>query len=168
LPLLQAKRAESGADRPTTGSKVSAMYKETVDEAIDLYVTERMAKGKQMAITHFLACIYMKQQGEIAETMRRVRGMTRYYIDLTKVTLNPFKGPELAWLASMVNIAVYAAVLISLEEQRPLGIVLLSGALVNACYLIRCAAAKWCELHVMLAIYCEILQIADHELETLA
>lgn len=144
------------------------MNKDTVDEAIDLYVAERMVKGKQTAITHFLACIYLKQQGrEIAEAMRRIRGMTRYYIDLTRVTLNPFKGPELAWLASMVNIAVYAAVLISLEEQRLLGIVLLSGALVNAGYLIRNAAAKWCQLHVMIAIYSEIVQITDQELKSL-
>jgi len=145
------------------------MNKDMVDEAIDLYVTERMSKGKQTAITHFLACIYLKQQGrEIAESMRRVRGMTSYYIDLTKVTLNPFKGPELAWLASTLNIAIYAAVLISLEEQRLLGFFLLSGALVNAFYLIRCAAAKWCELNVMVAIYNEIVQITDHELESLA
>jgi hypothetical protein len=145
------------------------MNKETVDEAIDIYVTERMAKGKQMAITHFLACMYLKQQSwEVAESMRRVRGLTRYYINLTKVMLNPFKGPEIPWLASMVNIAIYAAVLISLEEQRLLGIVLLAGTLVNALYLIHCAAKKWCELHVMLAIYDEIVQIADHELETLA
>jgi hypothetical protein len=145
------------------------MSKETVDEAIDIYMTERMVKGKQLAITHFLACIYLKQQnGEIAESMRRVRGLTRYYIDLTKVTLNPFKGPEIAWLASMVNIAIYAAVLISLEDQRLLGIALLSGTLVNACYLVRCAIKKWCDLHVMLAIYDELVQIADHELENLA
>ncbi len=145
------------------------MSKETVDEAIDIYVTERMAKGKQRAITHFLACLYLKQQSwEIADSMRRVQGLTRYYIDLTKVTLNPFKGPELAWLASVMNIAVYATVLISLEEQRLLGIALLSGTLVNAGYLIHCIARKWCELHVMLAIYDEIVQITDHELEGLA
>ena len=131
-----------------------------------MYVAERMARGKQKAITHFLACIYLKQQNwEIAESMRRVRGMTRYYIDLTRVTLNPFKGPEVAWLASMVNIALYAAVLISIDEQRLLGIALLSGTLVNACYLLRRVAKKWCEMHVMLAIYDEIVQIADHELE---
>jgi len=143
--------------------------KETVDEAIDIYVTERMAKGKQTAIKHFLACMYLKQQSwEIPESMRRVRGLTRYYIDLTKVMLNPFKGPEVAWLASMVNIAIYAGVLISIEEQRTLGIALLSGTLANALYLIRSAAKKWCDLHVMLAIYDELVQIADHELEELA
>ena len=38
------------------------MNKEIVDEAIDMYVTERMAKGKQTAVRHFLACIYLKQQ----------------------------------------------------------------------------------------------------------
>jgi hypothetical protein len=145
------------------------MNKETVDEAIEIYVTERMVKGKQTAVKHFLACIYLKEQSwEIAESMRRVRGLTRYYIDLTKVMLNPLKGPEVAWLASMVNIGIYAAVLISIDEQRTLGITLLSGTLVNACYLIRNATKKWCDLHVMLAIYDELVQLADHELEELA
>lgn len=144
------------------------MSKETVDEAINLYVSERMEKGKQLAISHFLACLYLKQQREeIVESMRRVRGMTRYYIDLTKVMLNPFKGPEIAWLASMVNIAIYGAVLISIDEQRALGIALLSGTLANGLYLVRSVLKKWCDLHVMLAIYDEIVQIADHELESL-
>ena len=163
----RGRRVAGGACR--SGSRrVTAMSKETVDEAINMYVTERMAKGKQMAISHFLANLYLKEQSEgILEAMRRVRSLTRYYIDLTKVMLNPFKGPEIAWLASMLNIAIYAAVLISVEEQRNLGISLLSGTLVYGCYLIRNVARKWCDLHVMLAIYDEIVQIADHELESL-
>ena len=145
------------------------MKKETVDEAIDIYVAERMVKGKQTAMSHFLACIYMKQQSwEIAEAMRRVRGMTRYYMDLARVMQNPFKGPEIAWLFSMINIAIYAIVLISIDEQRNLGIALLSGTLVNAGYLVRSAAKKWCDLNVMLAIYDEIVQLADRELQELA
>jgi hypothetical protein len=156
------------ANQLATAREVSTMKKDTVDEAIDLYVAERMAKGKDTASSHFLACIYLKQQGlEIAEYIRRIRGMTRYYIDLTKVTQNPFKGPDVAWLGSMVSIAIYALVLISMEEQRPLGIVLLAGVLVNACYLVRRIAAKWCELNVMVAIYNEIVQITEHELESL-
>ena len=144
------------------------MSKETADEATDIYVSERMAKGKQMAITHFLARIYLKEQNwETAESMRRIRGLTRYYIDLTKVMLNPFKGPEIAWLASMIFIAIYAAILISLDDQRLLGIALLSGTLVNGGYLVRNGIKKWCELHVMLAIYDEIVQITDRELESL-
>jgi len=144
------------------------MNEETVDEAIDIYVTERMAKGKQTALTHFLACIYLKQHGsEIAESMRRVRGLTSYYIDLTKVMLNPFKGPEIAWLAAMINIAIYGCVLIAMDEQRVLGIALLSGTLVNGGYLIHNAVKKWCDLHVMLAIYLELAQITDQELENL-
>lgn len=145
------------------------MSKETVDEAISMYVSERMEKGKQMAISHFLACLYLKQQrSEILESMKRVRGLTCYYIDLTRVMLNPFKGPEVAWLASMINIAVYAGFLISVEEQRALGLALLSGTLVYGLYLVRNVAKKWCDLHVMLAIYEEIVQIADRELESLA
>ncbi|GFO56122.1 hypothetical protein GMSM_31290 [Geomonas sp. Red276] len=145
------------------------MNKETVDEAIDGYVNERMAKDKETALTHFLARIYLKQPaGEIAEAMRRVRGMTRYYIELTKVMVNPFKGPEVAWLASMIFIAIYAIILISMDDQRLLGIALLSGTLVNAAYLVTSGVKKWCRLHVMLAIYDEIVQITDHELESLA
>lgn len=145
------------------------MSKETADEAIDIYLTERMSQGKQMASTHFLARMYLKQQGwEVAESMRRVRGLTSYYIDLTKVMLNPFKGPEIAWFASMINIAIYAAILISIEDQRLLGIALLSGTMVNAGYLVRSGIKKWCDLHVKLAIYNELVQIADHELENLA
>lgn len=144
------------------------MSMETVDEAISMYVAERMEKGRQKASSHFLAYMYLKQQREeIVESMRRVRGMTRYYIDLTRVTQNPFKGPEIAWFASMVNIAIYGAVLISIDEQRTLGIALLSGTLANGLYLLRSALKKWCDLHVMLAIYDEIVQIADHELESL-
>lgn len=148
---------------------VPAMKKETVDEAIDIYVAERMVKGKQKAMAHFLAFMYMKKQSwEVAEAMRRVRGMTRYYIDLAKVVQNPFKGPEMAWLFSMINIAIYAVVLMTIEEQRTLGISLLSGTLVNAAYLLRNAVKKWCELSVTLAIYAEIVQLADRELEELA
>ncbi|GFO60767.1 hypothetical protein GMST_30920 [Geomonas silvestris] len=145
------------------------MKKDSVDEAIDLYVTERMVRGKESASSHFLACIYLKQQRwEIAEYLQRICGMTRYYIDLATVTRNPFKGPEIAWLGTMLCLAAYAVMLISMEEQRTLGILLLSGVMVNACYLMRRVAAKWCELHVMVAIYDEIVQITEHELESMA
>ena len=145
------------------------MNKDTVDEAIDIYVTERMAKGKQIAISHFMACLYLKQQSwEIAESMRRVRSMTRYYIDLNKVMQNPFKGPEIAWLATMVNMAIYGGVLTSIDEQRILGILLLSGTLVYASYLLRIVVKKWCDLNVKLAIYEELIQITDTELEQMA
>lgn len=145
------------------------MKKEVVDEAIDIYVAERMVKGKQKAVAHFLAFIYMKKQSaEIAEAMRRVRGMTRYYIDLAKVVQNPFKGPEMAWLFSMINIAIYSVILITIDEQRTLGIALLSGTLVNAAYLLRNAVKKWCDLSVTLAIYAELLQLADSELKELS
>jgi hypothetical protein len=145
------------------------MMKDTIDEAINMYLSERMERGKQLALTHFLACIYLKEPGKgMADAMRRVQGMTRYYIDLTKVMLNPLKGPEVAWLAAIVNIAIYAAILISLEDQRLLGIGLLSGTMVNAAYLIRNGVRKWCDLHVKLAIYSEIVEIADNELQHLA
>lgn len=145
------------------------MNRKGIDEAIEMYVSERMAQGKKKALSHFLASLYLKEQREeMAEALRKVRGLTRYYIDLAKLMLNPWKGPELAWLASMLSVAIYATVLIVMEDQRPLGICLLSGTLVNAYYLIRSAARKWCDLHVMIAIYDEIVQIIDQELEALA
>lgn len=144
------------------------MNRESIDKAIEFYVNERLAQGKQKAISHFLACLYLKQQREeIVDSMRSVLGLTRYYIDLAKVMLNPFKGPELAWLATMISVAIYACALISMTEQRVLGICLLSGTLVNASYLIHSVARKWCDLHVMIAIYSEIIQVVDDELEQL-
>ncbi|MBJ6727597.1 GSU0071 family protein [Geomesophilobacter sediminis] len=146
------------------------MNKESIDEAIEFYVTERMTPhGKKKALSHFLACLYLKQQREeIVESLRKVLGLSRYYIDLAKVMLNPFKGPELAWLATMISLAVYGGVLMSIDEEQTLGICLFSGAVVNAGYLIRSVAKKWCDLHVMIAIYTEIIQIVDDELEQLA
>lgn len=144
------------------------MNRDNIDQAIELYVNERMAQGKKKALSHFLACIYVKQQREeIVESMRRVLGLTRYYIDLARVMLNPFKGPEFAWLATMICIFAYAIELVTMDEQRTLGLCLLSGTLVNAGYLIHSVAKKWCDLHVMIAIYSELVQIVDKELEQL-
>ena len=141
----------------------------TIDEAIEKYVNERMVTGKEIAYEHFLAYTYMKHQGkEIAEFMTKVKGLSRYYIDFLKVMQNPFKGPELAWFASMLSIAIYSGLLLASEEQWPLGISLLVGTVINALYLISYTAKKWCDMNVMIAIYGEIVQIAEQELETLA
>ena len=145
------------------------MKAEIIDEAIDKYVQERMTNGKARATEHFLCYAYLKQgQEDMTEFLQKVNGLSRYYIDFLKVMANPFKGPELAWFASMLTIATYAVILMTSEEEQLLGILLLAGTLVNGCALLRAIARKWCDIEVMIAIYREIVQIAEHELEEMA
>lgn len=140
------------------------MNTEVIDEAIDKYVHERMEKGKKKASERFLSFVYLKYGGEeFRDFMKKVGGLSRYYIDFLKVMENPFKGPEVAWLASMLTIAVYACYLMTTEESRLLGICLFSGTLVNGWFLICALAKKWCDIAVMIAIYREIVEIAESE-----
>jgi hypothetical protein len=140
-----------------------------IDEAIDKYVNERMIKGKTIAIEHFLAFSYIKNQGtEIKEFMQKVKGLARYYIDYLNVMQNPLKGPELAWLGSMICIAAYAIYLMTSEDSVSLGIWLFVGTAVNAVSLVTFTARKWCKLNVTIAIYSEIVQLIDQELEKMA
>jgi hypothetical protein len=76
---------------------------------------------------------------------------------------NPFRGPELFWLASMLLVGIYSCYLMELEERRLIGIMVFSGTLVHACSLIVAVAKKWSETGVMIAIYREIAEIAEHE-----
>lgn len=145
------------------------MNTEIIDEAIDKYVHERMTAGKERATQRFLSYAYLKQGKDgVSEFLVKVRGLSNYYIDFLRVMCNPFKGPELAWLASMITVAIYAIYLMNIEEDRSVGIFLLTGTLVNGCSLARAIAKKWCDSSVMIAIYREIAQIAEHELEEIA
>ena len=82
---------------------------ELIDEAIDKYVAERMKQTQQAASERFLTYVHLRHRGdELADFLKRVRGLSRYYVDYLKVMHNPFKGPELAWLASMLTVAIYA------------------------------------------------------------
>jgi hypothetical protein len=138
---------------------------EQIDEAIDKYVAERMKQTKQAASERFLAYVYLRHRGdELADFLKKVGGLSRYYIDYLNVMQNPFKGPELAWLASMLTIAAYAVILMTSDDERTLGIFLLVGTLVNGFSLVCAAARKWCDTSVMIAIYREIAQIAETEL----
>lgn len=140
------------------------MNTQSIDEAIDKYVHERMQQGKRKASERFLSYAYLKFGGEeLADFMKKVGGLSRYYIDFLNVMENPFRGPELAWLASMLVIGGFSGYLMSSEETRLTGIFVFSGTLVHAWALIRMAAQKWRKVGVMIAIYREIAEIAEHE-----
>ncbi|HEY5974857.1 MAG TPA: hypothetical protein VIU41_08955 [Geobacteraceae bacterium] len=138
-----------------------------IDEAMEQYVNERLVKGREQASKRFLAYAYLKHgNDEIREFMSKVRGISCYYIDFLLLLRNPFKGPEFAWLASMVMMAIYAIYLISVDDERLLGFGLLAGALVFASSLVRAVIRNWCQLDVTIAIYRELAQLAEHELES--
>lgn len=135
-----------------------------IDEAIDKYVHERISRGKEPAATRFLSYAYLKYRGDdLSEFMKKVEGLSCYYIDYLKVMGNPFKGPELAWFLSMLAVGAASCCLMSSEEFRPAGIAVFAGTLVHAWSLLCHAARKWCEAGVMIAIYREIVEIAEGE-----
>ena len=139
-----------------------------IDEAIDKYVNERMTRGRSSAAERFLAYAYLKYAGdELAEFLKKVRGLTRYYVDFLTLMENPFKGPELAWLASMITVGIVSGFMMWGEETRLAGIFIFSGTLVHAGALIKMAAKKWREIGVMIAIYREIIEIVERESKTL-
>ncbi|GAM09553.1 hypothetical protein OR1_01833 [Geobacter sp. OR-1] len=140
------------------------MNTETIDEAIGKYVNERMKKGKKTASERFLTYAYLKHGGdELAEFMKKVVGLSRYYINFLNIMENPFRGPEVAWFGSMVIVAVFGGYLASQEESRMLGILIVSGTLANAWSLLCAVAKKWLDVGVMIAIYREILELAEKE-----
>ncbi len=145
------------------------MNTQSIDEAIDKYVHERMVQGKTKASERFLSYAYLKFAGEeLVEFMKKVGGLSRYYMDFLDVMENPFRGPELAWLASMLVIGGFSCYLMNSEETRLTGIFVFSGTLVHAWVLIRMAVQKWSNIGVMIAIYREIAEIAEHEAENRA
>ena len=140
------------------------MNVQIVDEAIDRYVHERMEQGRDKASQRFLAYVYLRHGGdELLEFMKKVRGLTRYYIHFLTVMENPFKGPEFAWFFSMVTVAIYGIILICNDESRSLGIGLVAGTLVFASTLIREVLRNWCQIGVMIAIYRELVQLTEQE-----
>jgi hypothetical protein len=140
------------------------MDTDAIEFAIEKYVQERKELGKQKASEHFIALVYLKHgRTEIAEFLKKVVGLSRYYIDFLKVIQNPFKGPEMALLASMVAVGIYSCYLTAEEHTRVLGITVISGTLLHICLLVGAMARKWSETGVMIAIYREIVEIAEHE-----
>ncbi|MBI5656872.1 MAG: hypothetical protein HZC44_08670 [Geobacter sp.] len=145
------------------------MNTDIIDEAIDKYVHERLEKGKLPARERFLAYAYLKHGGdELAEFMKKVKGLSRYYIDFLKVMENPFKGPEFAWLASMLTMGIFSCYLMTVTDFRLMGIMIFAGTLVHACALISNVAKKWLDIGVMIAIYREIVELVENEFEVTA
>jgi len=145
------------------------MNTEIIDEAIERYVSERMTVGRDRAKARFLSYAHLKFAGEdLTDFMRRARGLIRYYIDLTRVFENPFRGREMAFLASMAVVAVFSCWLLHDEDTRLIGICILSGTVVNGVTLLKYIAAKWGEAGVMIAIYEEIAALVEHEVATIA
>ncbi|AJE04634.1 GSU0071 family protein [Geobacter pickeringii] len=139
-----------------------------IDEAIDKYVNERMEKGRKSAAERFLSYAYLRYGGdELNEFLKKVRGLTRYYVDFLTLMENPFKGPELAWLASMITVGAVSCIMMGDEEMRITGIFLFSGTVVHAFSLLRMVAKKWREIGVMIAIYREIIEIVEQEAQSL-
>jgi len=140
------------------------MNTEIIEMAIDKYVHEQMQQGKQRAREHFLAYAYLKHGSiEVRDFMKKAGGLCRYYIDYLRVMENPFRGPEMWWLAKMVLVGIYSCYLMELEDERLLGIMVFSGTVVHFCVLVHAVVKKWSETGVMIAIYREIAEIAENE-----
>ena len=141
------------------------MNMEVIEVAVEKYVNERMEHGRQRAAEHFLAYAHVKHGGsEIREFMRKVRGLSRYYIEFLRVMENPFKGPEVAFCAAMVMVGIYSCYLMGTEEKRLLGMLVFSTTVFHLVALLRMTAQKWSEIGVKIAIYREIAEIADSEM----
>lgn len=136
-----------------------------IDEAIERYVRERMARGKEEADSRFLSLIHMRYQGkELKEFLAKTAGLVHYYIDYFRVMVNPLKSPELAFLATAIAMGVYGILMMADEGMRNVGIFILTGAIVNGLSIVKSLIAKWCNLSVLIAIYWEILALAELEL----
>jgi hypothetical protein len=57
---------------------------------------------------------------------------------------------------------------VSQEESRLLGMLILSGTVVHAWTLLTAVAKKWLDIGIMIAIYREIIELAEGELQASA
>jgi len=138
-----------------------------VDEAIERYVRERMERGEKAAGERFLSYARLRYQGrELAEFLQRTIGMLRYYINFFRLLSNPFKGPELAFFSTALSIALFGSFMLTDPDERNLGCFIVAGALVNGWSIIRYVIRNWCDLSVLIAIYNEILALAEQELRS--
>jgi hypothetical protein len=145
-------------------TKESIMRTELIDEAIERYASERMTTGRERATSRFLSYAHLKCAGsDVGEFMRHVTGLTRYYIDVTKVFDNPFRGIDMAFLSTMLTVAVASCFLMYDETTRLCGICVFSGTVVHGIALLRHIAHKWLESDVMIAIYEEIVDLVERE-----
>lgn len=142
------------------------MDKLPVDEAIERYVRERKERGAKEAAAHFISYAHIRYHGkELTEYLDTTSRMIRYYIDLFRVMINPLKGPELAFFATAIALAVFGCLMLQEPEEQLPGIFVLSGALVNGWSIIQRVIKRWCDLGVLIAIYRELLALAEKELQ---
>jgi uncharacterized protein with NRDE domain len=141
------------------------MNTQPVDEAIERYVRERKERGPKEAKAHFLSYVHLRYRGkDVTEFLDTTSRMVRYYINFFRLMVNPFKGPELAFFAAAVAMAVFGVLMLKEPEEQLPGIFILSGAMVNGWAIIRMVVRKWCDLNVLIAIYRELLNLAEKEL----
>ena len=140
------------------------MKTDLIDEAIERYVSERMTAGRERATSRFLSYVHLKFSGsDLGEFMRHVTGLTRYYINVTKVFDNPFRGIEMAFLLTMLLVAAFSCFMMFNETTRLSGICVFSGTVVHGIALLRHIARKWLESDVMIAMYEEIVALVERE-----
>lgn len=139
-----------------------------VDEAIERYVQERKVRSAKEAAARFLGYVHLRYHGrELTEFLDKTAHMIRYYIEFFRVMVNPFKGPDFAFFITAVALAVFGCLMLNEPDEQLPGIVLLSGALVNGWSIVSRIIRKWCDLNVLIAIYRELLALAEKELREL-
>jgi hypothetical protein len=123
-----------------------------------------MTAGRERATSRFLSYAHLKCAGsDVGEFLRHVTGLTRYYINVTRVFENPFRGIEMAFLLTMLVVAIVSCCLMYDETTRLSGICVFSGTVVNGFALLRHIAQKWLESDVMIAMYEEIVARVERE-----
>jgi hypothetical protein len=136
-------------------------------EAIERYVAVRMQEGRERARERFLSYIYLQHgRDEVAELFRKTRGLARYYVSYCTFLANPFKGAEFAWFASMLPVAIYGVVMLYDETLLLPGIFIVSGTVVHGLTILKMLTKKWRDAGVMAAIYLELVELSEGELQT--
>lgn len=139
-----------------------------VDEVIQGYVDLRMLKGKSWSAERLLCYAHLMYHGEeLLEFLRRVRGLSSYYMDFCSVMKNPLKGPEIAWLAALMSVGFFGCLLLTVDEYRFHGILLAVAVPANIWNLLKAVLRKRCEMGVLAAIYAEIADLAERERQLL-
>lgn len=141
------------------------MDNQPIDEAIERYVRERKERSKDEAGARFLSYVRIRYHGrELIEFLSETTKMVRYYIGFFRLLLNPMKGPELAFFATALAMGIFGILMLNEPEEQLPGIIILSGALVNGWSIISRVLKKWCDLSVLIAIYQELLALAEKEI----
>lgn len=141
------------------------MNAQPVDEAIERYVQECRERGVEAAGTRFLSYAHLCYHGrELTEFLTMTTKIIRYNIKLFRVMVNPLKGPEFAFFVTAVAVAVFGCLMLNEPEEQLPGIFVLAGALVNGVSIIIRMIKKWCDLNVLIAIYRQLLAVAEKEM----